>query len=170
MQSRVCVHCSPFLPLPSRQSLPPFPHSSRETAGLAQFAVLVHASLEDTHRTSYVYTRVYTPRTSQISTLREHTNKPANHACICSIRPCLCVISPLVLPLAHHIVLLSFLYSSSLCPSLYSHPLALSVRRSCFIPIQEISNCLMRGRGSLNLVKSARKCMKFYERRCRISF
>lgn len=55
------------------------------TYGFAQFAVLT--SLEDTRRSSYAYTRVYTPCTSQISTLREHTNKPPSHVCVYSIRP-----------------------------------------------------------------------------------
>jgi len=158
MQSRVCVHCSPFLPLPSRQSLPPFLHSSRETSGLAQFAVLVHASLEDTHRTSYVYTRVYTPRTSQISTLREHTNKPANHACICSIRPCLCVISPLVLPLARHIVLLSFLYSSCPCP--YSHPFS---SQCPTILLHSDPRDLELSHARTRVFESGKKCTEVYE-------
>lgn len=78
MQSHVCALFSTFLS-PSlshlflRHRAPLFLPS---TSGLAQFAVPMHASLEDTRCSSYAHTRVYTPCTSQISTLREHTNKP----------------------------------------------------------------------------------------------
>lgn len=79
MQSHVCAHCSPLFLFPFLLHL--FLHhrtplTLSSTSGPVQFAVPVHASLEDTRCSSYAHTRVYTPCSSQISTLREHTNKP----------------------------------------------------------------------------------------------
>jgi len=162
MQSRVCVHCSLFLShLPPRQFLPP-----RRRPTVSCSLRYPYKLRSRTHIVLRMYTRAYTRRVLR---------KLAPYASIQISQPttrvsALCVISLLVLPLARHIVLLSSLHSPlpppsfSLSLSLYSHPLALSVRRSWFIPIQEISNCLMHGRGSLILVKSVRKCMKFYDR------
>lgn len=98
------LNCEPFCTFFS-SSLSPFFILSRESlflsiSSLAWFAM--HALLEDTRRSSYAHARVYTPCTSQISTLREHTNKPH----VYPVRPtCLHGVS-FVLPL------LLFLWSS----------------------------------------------------------
>jgi len=147
------------LPLPSSSSA--IPPASPQTYGLVQFAVPVQASLEDTHRTSYVYTRVYTPRTSQISTLREHTNKPANHACICSM----CDLSPCSSPRSPH--------CSSLFPAFApSPPLSLSLSLSVFSPsgsqcpmilVHSNPRDLELSHARTRVFDSGKKCTEVYE-------
>lgn len=71
---------SSSLSLTSQFPFPPFDLWSRAVCG-------TRTRFARGRRSSYAYTRVYTPCTSQISTLREHTNKPSSHVCVYSIRP-----------------------------------------------------------------------------------
>lgn len=81
---------APFVSPAQPSSSLPLAVSPLSTSSLSEFAVPVHASLEDTRR-SYAHTRIHTSCTSQISTLREHTNKPPSHVCTYSIRAALCM-------------------------------------------------------------------------------
>lgn len=65
--ARVCsrtfaAHCSPRCSPPFRPAKLPPVYPPLSTSGLAQFAVPVHASLEDTRRSSYAHIRAYTRR------------------------------------------------------------------------------------------------------------
>lgn len=106
-------HCSsvvshPPLPQPTFLSFHPIslllsPHLPHPltTSGLIVCSTCALASLEDTRR-SYAHTRAHTPCTSQISTLREHTNKPPSHVCTYSIQPALYVPTSTPSPSSSH--------------------------------------------------------------------